>query len=102
MVTIDPTRDSAAGLGQYLAGFDARFEGVIPDADGLRRAQQAYGVTVAMREPHAAAPPGQYYTLDHTSGYFLIDRRGRLRVRETADAPADAIAGDIERLLAGD
>jgi protein SCO1/2 len=105
LVTIDPARDSREALGAYLAGFDARFVGVVLGAGELAHAREAYGVTVAARPGGDRAPEAvaeRYYTLDHTSGYFLIDRNGRLRVRHAADASADAIAGDVERLLVAD
>jgi protein SCO1/2 len=94
MVSVDPGRDGA--LGSWVAGFDPRLVGVVLGARELAQVRAAYGVTVTPRP----AGDERYYTLDHTSGFFLIDRRGRLRVRHAVEASADAIAGDVERLLA--
>jgi copper(I)-binding protein len=38
--------------------------------------------------------------MDHTSGFFLVDKRGRLRLHEAHDLPADELVEDVRRLLA--
>jgi protein SCO1/2 len=72
-VTVDPERDKAAHMQQYLAGFDRSFMGATGDPDVLAAVREAYGVS-AEREG-----TGPDYAMAHTSSIFLIDRAGRLR-----------------------
>jgi protein SCO1/2 len=93
-VTVDPERDDAARLKQYLAAFDPAFIGATGAPEALAEARRAYGVT-AVR--HGAGPD---YAMAHTSSIFLIDRSGRLRaMMPFGHDPADFVH-DINFLLA--
>ena len=72
-VTVDPERDTAAHMQQYLAAFDRSFIGATGTAEALAAVRAAYGVT-AVREG-----TGPDYAMGHTSSIFLIDRAGKLR-----------------------
>jgi protein SCO1/2 len=93
-VTVDPERDSAARMREYLAAFDPGFIGATGAPDTLAAARQKYGVT-AVREGK-----GKDYAFAHTSSIFMIDPAGRLRaVMPFGHSPADFVH-DIKLLSA--
>jgi protein SCO1/2 len=107
-VTVDPERDSPELLRRHVSAFDGRIAPVFVQGRALADALQAYGATATRRvtDPdryHRLAGgggAGAGYTVDHTSGFFVVDRRGRLRLHEPHDASPQALAADVRRLLA--
>ena len=92
-VTVDPARDSAAHLRDYLKAFDPGFIGATGTPDALATVRATYGVTAVRRGS------GADYAMDHTSSIFLIDRAGRLRaMMPFGHDPADFVH-DIGLLL---
>jgi protein SCO1/2 len=93
-VTVDPARDDAAHMREYLKAFDPAFIGATGTPDVLAAVREKYGVTAVKRGT------GADYAMDHTSSIFLIDRDGRLRaMMPFGHDPADFIH-DIQLLLA--
>ena len=92
-VTVDPERDSAAHMKQYLAAFDPSFVGATADPAVLADVREDYGVT-AVREG-----TGPDYAMAHTSSIFLIDRAGKLRAMMPFGHGADDFVRDVELLL---
>lgn len=103
-VGVDPDRDRPELLRRYVAAFDRRIAPVFVEGKALTDALASYGATAEKRLPdpdryvrlHAAVAS---YTVDHTSGFFLVDKRGRLRLHVAHDLPAEALVADIRRLL---
>ena len=52
--------------------------------------------------PEGHSTDDEYYLLDHTSRIFLIDREGNWRALFSADVTAEALAADLQELLALD
>jgi protein SCO1 len=103
-VTVDPERDHPDALQRYLASFDPRIQSVHLEGRALADALAAYRVTANKRLPDASRyrnlpGAGSGYSIDHTAGLFIADKRGRLRLRLAHDAAAREIAADIRRLL---
>ena len=92
-VTVDPERDSAAHMKQYLAAFDPGFIGVTGAPEALAEVREDYGVT-AVREG-----TGPDYAMAHTSSIFLIDRAGTLRAMMPFGHGSDDFVHDVEGLL---
>ena len=93
-VTVDPARDDAAHMRDYLAAFDRSFIGATGTPDALAAVRAKYGVTAVRRGT------GADYAMDHTSSIFLIDRAGKLRaMMPFGHDPADFVH-DIHFLLA--
>lgn len=92
-ITVDPERDTAARMRDYLAAFDPNFIGATGDVQALARVRKDYGVT-AVKE--GAGPD---YAMAHTSSIFLIDRDGKLRAMMPFGHDAADFAHDIEILL---
>ena len=93
-VTVDPERDDAARLRQYVAGFDPTFVGATGLPDALAAVRRSYGV-VARK-----VPLGDGHAFDHSSSIFLIDRSGRLRAQMPYGREARDFAHDVRLLLA--
>src|SRR3954469_14579255 len=103
-VTVDPERDRPESLERYVTAFDARIQPVHLEHRALADVLTAYGVTAVKRMPDASRyrnlpGAGTSYSIDHTAGLFVTDKRGQLRLRIPHDAAAEAIAADIRRLL---
>jgi protein SCO1/2 len=93
-VTVDPERDDAASMRDFLSAFDPSFVGATGAPGALAAVRQKYGVT-AVRQG-----TGPDYVMAHTSSIFLIDRAGKLRaLMPFGHDPADFVH-DIKFLLA--
>jgi len=93
-ITVDPDRDTAALLAQYVPAFDPRFVGLRGDAAATERVAREFKV-IYQKVP--GTTPDRY-TMDHSAGIFLFDRAGRLRVYESSADPA-VLAHDLRTLL---
>ncbi|HJW27199.1 MAG TPA: SCO family protein [Rhodocyclaceae bacterium] len=101
-VTLDPERDSAPLLKDYVAAFHPQggrpflglWGGTSATADFIRELQ-----LVAERQPSASMG----YTLDHSAGVYLFDQGGVLRGISPYGQPVSALAADLTQLtrLAG-
>ncbi len=96
-VTVDPERDTAALLEQYVPAFHPSFLGLRGDAEATRKVLQEFRV-FAQKKPGQAN--GQY-TVDHTAQDYVFDPRGRLRLIVKYGTAADSIAADLRHLLNG-
>jgi protein SCO1/2 len=95
-VTVDPERDSAERLREYLAGFNPSFLGATGTRDELAAVLKAYGIVA---EQVVAPNRAIGYDVDHSSFLYLVDRQGRLRGLVPIGTRADDIAHDLELLL---
>jgi protein SCO1/2 len=93
-VTVDPERDDAAQLRDYVTAFDPSFIGATGTPEALAAARGKYGVSAARKGS------GPDYAMAHTSSIFLIDRSGRLRAMMPFGHDAADFANDLRLLLA--
>jgi protein SCO1/2 len=93
-VTVDPGRDNAARLRNYLAAFDPSFIGATGAPQVLAVARQKYGVT-AVKEGSGAD-----YAMAHTSSIFLIDPASKLRAMMPFGHDAADFVHDVQYLSA--
>jgi protein SCO1/2 len=96
-VTVDPERDTAELLGQYMAAFDPSFLGLRGDAEAT--AKVAKDFKVFYQKVPGSTP--DTYSMDHSAGSYIFDPQGRLRLYVRHGQPADKVAADIKLLLAG-
>lgn len=73
-ITIDPERDTAEHMAEYVPMFHPRLIGLTGSAEAIRRAADAYKVYYAKVDP--PKEDGGYYTVDHTAYIYLMDREG--------------------------
>lgn len=96
-VTIDPERDTAERLAEYLPAFHPALTGVIVEPTELEAVKSAFGVFAAKSDHnHSGAAD---YLMDHTSGIYFIDGQGNLAALFAHDTPAEALAADLKVLL---
>ncbi len=94
-VTVDPARDTAAALKEYLSSFDARIVGLIPK-DDTELASMARMFRAIYRR--VETPSG--YTMDHTASVYLMDGKGQFfGTLDSKETPAVRQA-KLKRLLA--
>ncbi len=93
-VTVDPERDSAEHMRNFLAAFDPTFMGATGTAAQLSAVRQAYGIT-ATKKPF----DGGGYAIAHSSYIYLIDRQGNLCALMPYGHSADDFAHDLRILL---
>ena len=94
-ITIDPERDTPELLSRYVPAFHQSFVGLFGDAAATDRVAKDFKV-VYRKAP--GSTPGSY-TMDHSSGMFVFDPHGRLRLYVNHGQGADALANDLRKLL---
>ncbi|AJC20879.1 SCO family protein [Pandoraea pulmonicola] len=95
-VTVDPQRDTAELMGQYVPAFNPAFVGLRPADDAaLKEVTKSFRVVVNKVE---GSTPNNY-TIDHTAGIYVFDPKGQLRLFMRPDEPVDAMAKDLKTLL---
>lgn len=92
-VTVDPGRDSAERMHQYLANFDPSFIGATGTESQLAAVRKAYGVVANKM------PAGDGYGIAHSSSVYIVDRDGSLRAMMPFGHPADDYVHDVKLLL---
>lgn len=95
-LTVDPDRDTAERLREYLGNFDRSFIGVTGTAEQLTAVRQAYGVVA---NKAAAGDGSANYTVHHSTSIYLVDRTGHLQAMVPFGKTTDDIAHDIGVLL---
>jgi protein SCO1/2 len=93
-ITVDPDRDDAPRMRNYLNAFDPAFIGGTGTPPQLAAVRTDYGITVSKKIPF----PGGY-ALAHSSYIYLIDRGGSLRALMPYGHSADDFAHDVRILL---
>ena len=92
-VTVDPARDNAKRMREYLANFDPTFIGGTGTTDRLAAVYKEYGI-IATKQ---ASETG--YSVAHSSYTYLIDRNGTLRALMPYGHSAEDYAHDLRILL---
>lgn len=96
-ITVDPQRDTAQVLGAYIQGFDARILGLTGPIDLVRRAAENFKVQFAKVQEPGANP--DVYTMDHTSGMFLLGPDGSLVAKFGYGAPVAEVSERVQYWL---
>ena len=95
-VTVDPERDSAIILKQYVPAFDSRFLGLRPaDEAALEKVTKDFKIYY---KKVPGTSPGSY-TMDHTAGSYAFDPEGHLRLYIKHAQGAETLAQDLKELL---
>lgn len=96
-VSVDPERDTAQLLAQYVPVFNPTFIGLTVDAADqptLDTVKRQYRV-VSQKVPRSDGR----YLVDHSAGTYLIDRNGQTAVYEPHGQTATQLAHDLKILL---
>lgn len=92
-ITVDPDRDDAARMNEYLGKFDPAFVGGTGATEALAAVRREYGIAASKQ----AGRDGAY---THSSFVYLIDRAGRLRALMPYGRPSEDYVHDARILLA--
>ncbi len=95
-VTIDPERDDAAAMKQYVDYYGADYVGLTGTADQIAETAADWGVTYR----HLPSDSASGYAMAHSTDAYLIDAQGQLRHHIFFGAGTDLIA-DRLREVAG-
>lgn len=94
-ITIDPERDKPEMMAKYVPAFDPSFLGLYGNAQTTEKVAKSFFVTYKKLESESG------YDLEHTAGTFLVDPKGRVRLRAPHAQRAEWFADDIRLLLGG-
>jgi protein SCO1/2 len=96
-VTVDPARDDAAAMKQYVDRYGAGFVGLTGTQAQIAEAAGAWGISYRKLESGSATG----YAMAHSAEAYLVDADGTLRHHLFFGAPAELIA-DRLREVAGE
>lgn len=94
-VTVDPERDTAALLSQYVPAFDSRFLGMVGDQAATKKMAGDFRI---FYQKVPGKEPGSY-TMDHTAGSYVFDPQGRMRLFIRHGQGMAPIVSDLKLLL---
>lgn len=94
-VTVDPQRDTAEILKQYVPAFDSRFLGLRP-ADEAALDKVTKDFKIYYKKVPGLSPDS--YTMDHTAGSYVFDPEGRLRLYIKHAQGPETLAHDLKEL----
>lgn len=96
-VTVDPERDSAERLKAFVPWFYPTFLGLRGDAAQTRAATEEFRVFAARKPVDGELG----YVIDHSTGAYVFDPAGRLRLYVKDTSSVDDITADLRLLLQG-
>lgn len=94
-ITVDPERDKPEMLAKFVPSFHPSFLALYGDAQATAQAAKSFYVG------YQKQPTRSGYNMDHTTGTFLADPNGRVRLRAPHAQRTDWLAEDIRLLLTG-
>jgi protein SCO1/2 len=93
-VTVDPERDTAPVLKDYLSSFDPHLAGLTGDLADVAAVAKAYRVYFKK-----IPTEGGDYTMDHTAIVYLMDKQGRFVSPFSLKRAVDVSAADLRKYL---
>ena len=92
-ITLDPERYNQSLLNSYVPSFDKSFIGLTGSQEDINRVASQYKIF------HMKVGEGDSYTIDHSSGIYIIDKDGKIRVRHPYGSKVESIIEDIQHLI---
>jgi protein SCO1/2 len=94
-VTLDPERDTQEVLAQYVPSFDESFIGLFGDVATTEQVAKDFKL---FYKKQASSGKGGY-TIDHSAGIYVFDKKGALRVFMNHGQKPQDIAHDLKQLM---
>jgi protein SCO1 len=91
-ISLDPEHDTPAALRSYVTAFDRRFIGLTGTVAQLNRAASGFSIE------YARVAAGADYAIDHSTGAYVLDARGHLRLIGAPDSSIADFAHDLVAL----
>jgi protein SCO1/2 len=93
-ISVDPERDTASAMKEYLSSFDPRLKGLTGNAEEIAKVLSEYRV-YAKKVPLKDGD----YTMDHTALVYLMDRDGKFVSPFNINRKPEDAASDLKRYL---
>ncbi|MHB8269849.1 SCO family protein [Bradyrhizobium sp.] len=93
-ISVDPERDTAGAMKDYLSSFDPHLKGLTGDPDAVAKVISGFRV-YAKKVPLKDGD----YTMDHTALIYLMDRDGKFVAPFSLKRTPEAAAADLKRYL---
>ena len=93
-ITVDPDRDSAKTMADYVSSFDPRVIGLSGTPAEIEKTEKAFRV-YAKKAPMKDGD----YSMDHSSVVYLMDRNGRFAEAFNLERSADESAKELASYL---
>jgi len=93
-ITLDPERDTAQVMADYVGSFDPRFIGLRGTPEETAAVADEYRVYYAVRQ----LGHGEY-ALDHSSFIYVMNPEGEFAKILTGDLPGHQMADDLRQLI---
>ena len=93
-ISVDPERDNAAAMKDYLSSFDPHLKGLTGDPEAVAKVLSAYRV-YAKKVPLKDGD----YTMDHTALTYLMDRDGHFVAPFNLNRKPEEAAADLKKYL---
>jgi protein SCO1/2 len=94
-ISVDPDRDTAAVMKDYLGSFDPHLKGLTGDPAMIAKVLSEFRV-YAKKIP---SKDGGDYTMDHTALIYLMDKKGNFVAPFNLKQTPEAAAADLKRYL---
>jgi protein SCO1/2 len=93
-ITVDPERDTAALMKDYLSNFDPHLRGLTGDPTAIAAVAKEYRVYFKK-----VPLEGGDYTMDHTAIVYLMDKEGHFVAPFNLKRKPDVAAADLRKYL---
>lgn len=94
-VSVDPERDGAESMREYVRYFNPEFIAVSGDDAALNALTSQVGAMYRRGAPDERG----FYSVDHSGMVVIVDSRGRMIGRFPLGSDADGIAADLFRMI---
>ena len=94
-ITVDPQRDTPEVIAQYLSSFNPNFLGLSSDPQTIDKVTAQFKIVHEKIQGNGSTD----YRIDHSSGIYIFDTTGRLRLYADSTHNADTLSADIKLLL---
>lgn len=94
-ITVDPERDPAAAMADYVSSFDSRFIGLSGSSEQIAAVEKAYRVYARKGQPQSDGG----YSMDHSSVVYLMDKNGGFVESLDLQRPPEDTAKELSTYL---
>lgn len=97
-ITVDPRRDTAEHLREYMSAFGQSFVGLTGTTEMVDQAAAAFRARYVLQPPHDPADPNTYF-VDHSAGIYIMDRHGAFVAKLGHRSEPDELAARLLEVI---
>lgn len=97
-ITVDPGRDTAEHLKDYVAAFGPSFVGLTGTVEQVDEAARAFRARYVIQPPTNVDDPGSYF-VDHSAGIYIMDRQGGFVAKMGHRADPEEVAARLLEVI---